>query len=75
MRRGQVPCSAPLCASPAVRSVDRRYWCAAHASFVERLAASIDANGTILDRLARDGDCLACAGTEHGCGRHRDGRP
>jgi hypothetical protein len=42
------------------------------AEFRERLAANMAKHKPLLHRLAREGDCMACVGTEHGCEQHAD---
>ncbi len=39
--------------------------------FADRLRANIAEHKPLLDRLARGGDCLVCAGTPGGCATHR----
>lgn len=39
--------------------------------FIERVKRNIEKHKPLLDRLAREGDCLACVGTERGCEQHR----
>lgn len=43
--------------------------------FTARLEANIAKHKPLLDRLAREGDCRDCRGTEAGCDKHRGGEP